>query len=308
MKYFLLLLGLVFTISSLKAQSGLDIFSYSKTKLEVQIVKKGKLDSLKSFEKVVLEGLGSKIPFYHFINKKNKDKKYAILLHGLGGNKMFWIYPSKPYLQYTENLTSIKDQLLDLGFNIVIIDAKFHGERSYEIDFRDPSYLTPERSGDIGDAGLFYEMMVETVKEVRLVMDYIEKNQDKSIEFNVVGYSMGGNLAILLNAVDERVKSIVACVPPLERPQSEVESLNWNDDIVKKMKAISPVNYIVDQKAPVALLIGQKDFFTPPEVANSFYKDLPMNDKKLKVYQAGHELPVEYVDEVISWLVEHNKE
>jgi predicted esterase len=65
-------------------------------------------------EKIVIDGYDSKIPYYHFQNKKNQDGQYIILLHGLGGSKEDRVYPSMPYLQWSKNLTAIKDSLLTL--------------------------------------------------------------------------------------------------------------------------------------------------------------------------------------------------
>ena len=91
------------------------------------------IDSVTIFEKVVLDGFDSKIPFYHYMNKRNEEKKYVFLLHGLGDDKEDWVYPSEPYLDWSRNITSIKDSLLTLGYSLIIPDAKFHGERSYEL-------------------------------------------------------------------------------------------------------------------------------------------------------------------------------
>lgn len=285
-----------------------DHFDYKKSDLSAFIADNKAVDSLTQFEKVVLDGFNSKIPFYHYLNKRNSENAYVILMHGLGGNKDYWVNPSMPYLQYTKNLTSIKDSLLQLGFNLVIIDAKFHGERSYELNFRDPSTLPPMRSKNQKDAESFYNMYVSSIKEVRLIMDYVQqKVEDPDMKFNLVGYSMGGAFSLILNNIEDRINSVVACVPPLSRPFSEIESLNLSNEIAVKMKAISPLYSATNQKAPVAMLMGKTDFFIPEQEARTFYDDILIEDKKLKFYDSGHELPNAYIEDVINWITQHNK-
>lgn len=166
MKYFLLLGLVILSYTGAQSQQLNNHFSYEKGKISAQIVENWEIDSLTLYEKVVLDGFSSKIPFYHFLNERKSESSYAILLHGLGGKKDYWVNPSMPYLQFTENLTAIKDSLLNLGFSLVIIDAKYHGERSYELNFRNPALLPPGFSKSQSDARLFYELYNSTIKEV----------------------------------------------------------------------------------------------------------------------------------------------
>ena len=285
-----------------------DHFDYKKSNILARTVESQTVDSLIQLEKIVLDGFNSKIPFYHFLNERNTENAYVILMHGLGGNKNYWVNPSMPYLQYTKNLTAIKDSLLQLGFNLVIIDAKFHGERSYELNFRDPSSLPQMRSKNLDDTQSFYNLYVSSIREIRLIMDYFEHRiQDQNLKFNLIGYSMGGAFSLILNNIEDRINSVVACVPPLSRPFSEIESLNLSNEIAEKMKAISPLYTATNQKAPVAMLMGKTDFFIPEQEARTFYDDILIEDKKLKLYDSGHELPNAYIEDVINWITQHNK-
>ena len=65
------------------------------------------------------------MPFYHYINKDNKDK-FVFLLHGLGSSKDDWLKPRSD--------EKLVDSLVALGYDVIIPDAKFHGERSYEFN------------------------------------------------------------------------------------------------------------------------------------------------------------------------------
>ena len=298
---------LFLSISCVYGQDYKSHFEYEKLDPTAVIVETKTIDSLTQMEKVVLNGFNSKIPFYHFINKRDSENRYAVLIHGLGGNKDYWVNPSMPYLQYTTNLTAIKDSLILHGFSLVIPDAKFHGERSYELNFRNPGSLPPMRSKNIEDAESMYDLYATSVKEIRLIMDYLEQSdQDQKIKFNLIGYSMGGAISLLLNHMDHRIHCVVACVPPMSRPYSEIVELNWPKGISDKLKAISPLYSVADQNAPVAMLMGKSDFFIPEDEAKAFYGNIKMEDKELKFYDSGHELPDAYVDDVIQWILEHN--
>lgn len=283
-------------------------FDYERSNPKAVVVDSRNIDSLTKRHKIVLEGFDSKIPFYHFKNDRNSDNLYVILLHGLGGSKEYWVNPSLPYLQYTKNLTAIKDSLINLGFNIVIPDAKYHGERSYELNFRNPGSLPPGRSKSVSDAEIFYHLYISTIKEVQLIMDYLESiGMETNPEFNLIGYSMGGAFSLILNTIDERLNSVVVCAAPLELPFSETEELNWPTEISEKMKAISPFYYATDQKSPVVMLMGNADSYIPAEEAREFFEQIPIDDKKLKFYTSGHELPANYIRDAISWIAQHIK-
>lgn len=307
MRKLLLVYTILILVTKGHGQNYSNHFDYKKSDPSAIIVETQSVDSLTQLEKVVLDGFNSKIPFYHFLNKRNNKNAYVVLMHGLGGDKNHWVYPRMPYLRYTKNLTKIKDSLLRLGYNLIITDAKFHGERSYELNFRNPGTLPPMRSKNQNDAQSFYNMHVSSIKEIRLIMDYFEqRTHEPAPTFNLIGYSMGGAFSLILNNIEDRVNCVAACVPPMSRPYSETEELNWPRILAEKMKAISPLYCVTDQKSPVLMLMGKKDFFIPEQEARTFYKAISNDDKKLKFYNSGHELPDDYTDEVINWITQHN--
>ena len=248
---------------SAHTQNDVKPFYYEKrVQYSSKVVSEQQVDSLITLDKVVIDGFDSDIPFYHYQNKGERNNHYVFLLHGLGGSKDDWLYPSMPYLQWSKNLTAIKDSLLSLGYNIVLPDAKYHGERSYELNFRPAENLAPMISKNPQDGIYFNNMMTSTVKDIRIIMDYIEKERESSnLTFGLIGYSMGSSVAILLNASDDRIKYVVACVPPLNHPEKELQELNWPQNIKNSLKVVTPQNYAAFQQSPILLLMGKNDFF-----------------------------------------------
>ena len=309
MRNYITLFFILFSLKQAYCQTETNSFDYNK---EIErsgvVVQRQKIDSVKIFEKVVLDGFDSKIPFYHYLNESYDEKKYVFLLHGLGDTKENWVYPSEPYLDWSRNITSIKDSLLSLGYSLLIPDAKFHGERSYELGFRPPASLPPDVSRNIEDSQLFETMMTSTVKDLRIMMDYIQTCSAEPVRsFDIIGYSMGGNLAILLSVFDERISSVVACVPPINLPARGLESFDWPQDIIQGQINITPMTYGNLQSSPILLLMGNQDFFSTEEEVSEFFDKIPIQDKKLKYFDSGHILPNEYKLDAIKWIVDHKK-
>lgn len=308
MKYLYTFFLFIICTCQVTSQISTDLFNYvKKVNNSVRIVQNKQLDSVTDFEKITLDGFDSKIPFYHFINKRSKSKKYTILLHGLGGSKNDWMYPSKPYLEWSENLTSIKDSLISLGYSLIIPDAKYHGERSYELNFRPAEELPPILSKNEKDGKHFEILMSSTTKDIRIIMDYLElRFENSNLKFGVIGYSMGGAISILLNASDNRITSIVACAPPLNHPEKELLKFNWSEEIKNGLSNVTPSNYSVFQKSPIMLLMGKNDFFYTEKEVSTFIKEISNTKKKLKYFDSGHVLPSEYKLDAIRWITKHN--
>jgi dienelactone hydrolase len=210
-------------------------------------------------------------------------------------------------LEWSENLKAIKDSLLSLGYSIIIPDAKYHGERSYELGFRPAEELPPLFSKNEKDGKHFEILMTSTVKDVRIIMDYLQfRHETPALTFGIIGYSMGGALAILLNASDNRISSVVACVPPLNHPEKELEDFSWSEQINKGLADVTPINYSIFQKSPIMLLMGNNDFFYTEEEVSSFFENVPIKEKKIKYFDSGHILPNEYKTDAIGWITKHN--
>jgi dienelactone hydrolase len=267
-----------------------NFFEYDKgIDRAVTVVQRYAIDSVTTVEKIVVNGYDSKVPFYLFHNSNIDDSKYVMLLNGLGDSKEDWVYPSEPYLEWSRNTRSIKDSLLSLGFSIIIPDIKFHGERSYELNFRSPASLPPIISRYEDDSKLFEILISSTVKDLRIIMDYIQDRENGQTQaFGVIGYSLGGNLAILLSVSDSRISSVVGCVAPINLPKNGLEVFDGSEEVIQGQWNITPMQYVESQKSSIILLMGKTDPYTSLEDLNSFYEGIPMKDKELKLFDSGH--------------------
>ena len=248
--------------------------------------------------KIVIDGWDSKVPFF-IVQPSEPTNQFVILLHGLGDSKEGWI--TRRVSELSKNYVSLKDSLLQLGYSVIIPDAKYHGERSFEANFAPPSTLLVPSKLDMIEA-----MWVTTVKDLRLIMDYIELVTNENATFEVVGYSMGGMLAIMLNSSDNRLNSTVACVAPLDIPKVATNVFAWNDiDAAESLDLISPQNYASTQLSPICLLMGESDFYYTADEAKAFYNQILVDDKRIEFYESGHYLPTDFVATAINWLTTH---
>ena len=248
--------------------------------------------------KIVMNGWDSKVPFF-IVQPKMATNRFVILLHGLGDSKEGFI--TRRVSELSKNYILLKDSLLQLGYSVIIPDAKYHGERSFESNFAPPSTLLLPAKLDMIKA-----MWVTTVKDLRLLMDFIETATSEDKSFDVIGYSMGGMLAIMLNSSDERLNSAVACVAPLDIPKVVTTVFGWNDtEAAESLDLISPKNYASTQLSPICLIMGDTDFFYTEDEARTFHSKVKLEDKKIEFYNAGHYLPTDFVANAINWLTTH---
>lgn len=132
----LLAFALTFSSTVLFAQEiTTDLNYFPKVEFNDKIVGSTIDDKGTTFEKIVLDGFDSKIPFYIIKPKNGKEGEFVILLHGLTGNKDNWVDPTT---SLSEKYVKLKDLLLTRGYSVIIPDAKYHGERSYEANFASP--------------------------------------------------------------------------------------------------------------------------------------------------------------------------
>jgi len=117
----------------------------------------------------------------------------------------------------------------------------------------------------------------------------------KDVDMNrigLVGYSMGGMDSFCLLSVEPRIKTAVACVPPL---------LN------EGYGPASPIDYswgIGDK--PFLMLMGCKDdMYDPAKVEASYRAYIGRRTTKLIWYDESHTLTDKSVPDALAWVKEH---
>ncbi len=297
MRLFLLQLTLVFTYHLSIAQEPTADFTYIKNDgFNESIVKNDTSDLGEVFQKIVIDGYDSRFPFYLIQPENNPKNRFVILLHGAGGTKDSWIRASS---SLSSRYVRLKDSLLSLGFAVVIPEYKYYGERSYEIDFAHPNGLMSKK-----DYRKSLNLFTTTVRDIRIIMDYLEsKSEQKPIGFHAIGYSRGSKMAIYLNSVDYRLKSIVACVPALGSKRLLGERFDTDPAVLNQLLSVHDLfRYTKLQKSSIGLLVGNTDRFYTVQEAKDFYNELTTKRNYLKIYDSGHILPDSFIEDAINFI------
>jgi pimeloyl-ACP methyl ester carboxylesterase len=216
----------------------------------------------------------------------SKPFPLVIGLHGLGRTHVRWWQSElrgRPTLESTHLVTSLA---LDRGYAVVALDARRHGAR------RDPDTKPSDLLWDMkiwGKREPYEQMIVETVKEYRQLIDALSVNPTLDTKnLRAAGYSMGAQMAMLLAAHDERIKSVAAMVPP------------HLDDKVARVSPRRSVSGLVGKQ--VWLLSADEDEYASKDQNATLFDTLPTSDKKHIRFTSGHALPPNYVEALRDWL------
>lgn len=218
----------------------------------------------------------------------NKEK-YPVLVgvHAMGRSYPRWYKDELKGRPTTTSVNKITELALAKGYAVVAIDARYHGKRKLEDKPLSSIWNNLHYFGNKSD---YQDMIVNTVIDNRVLFDWIEQQPElDSQSISVAGYSMGGQVSLLLGAVDNRVKQIAAIVPPyLEDTVATVATKNLVAEIDKNVR--------------VLIVYGENDDVASPQQNRGLQDKMEVTDKRLMAFDADHILPVEYVDDVANWL------
>ncbi|BEP18557.1 alpha/beta hydrolase [Pyrofollis japonicus] len=224
-------------------------------------------------------------------------KKTVIAIHGYTSSKWDTGY-MKPVLEL----------LAKSGYNVAMFDFRAHG--SSEGEYTTLGYTE-----------------IEDYKEI---ISWI-KNQfpDKAVKIGVIGYSMGGAVSIMLNALEDRVDATIADSPYINIVSS---GKRWIKRIKGPMRyllllsypliirfasriakvdvdALNMMNYADKLKKPLLVIAGKEDDLVSLDEVKKFYEKAVSSGKHVELWitDARHvesilKYPQEYREKVISFL------
>ncbi|MEO2004445.1 MAG: alpha/beta fold hydrolase [Candidatus Poribacteria bacterium] len=247
--------------------------------LDAAIVGQTEFDTQTRYKVVFRGSRDEMVPGYMSIPKQGaRPFPCVLLLHGYGSRKERW-------WEDTYSSTLLTERLIALGYAIFALDAKYHGERTSLNNYEPPSRMFGR-----GWNARLRSLAVETTIDYRRGLDWLETREEIDTErVGAIGYSMGGMMVFYLAALDERVDVAVACVPPMVGSPL--------------FAPIRVASHTAD--TPFALLVGADDGWYDAALAASILTRIPATEKTLKVYDSGHRLPAEYVDDAVEWVRMH---
>lgn len=221
---------------------------------------------------------GSTIPF--ILVKPNKWRPVPVLfaLHGMTASKEVFLT-----LGEYGKAGDLTLKVLKAGYALAAPDFRMHGERQ-EVAYPDfQSYFNAV-------VGNWESMYNNSYSDFKICLEYLESRQDiNTNRMGLSGYSMGGQTTFKLAAdYPEKFKVVVACVPPVLKdlpisgvPQASAPQITTLPFIM--MSASEDTNYTMEE-------------------AVWLYRLIPSPNKKMMIYDSGHDLPLEYTDDILTWL------
>ncbi|MDF2176896.1 alpha/beta fold hydrolase [Aliiglaciecola sp. CAU 1673] len=213
---------------------------------------------------------------------------YPLLLgvHAMGRSYPRWWLDSlngNPTVTQVHRIGEVASQK---GYVVVALDARFHGKR------KDPQKSLKSIMLDLylwGEKNLYEDMVRKTAMDYRVLLDYLKQQpQFANSSVTVAGYSMGGQISLLLGALDNRVDNIIAIVPP------------YLDDKVAMVAPKNLVNLIEDK--PVLLVTADDDENASIADNDSLFSAITSPQKQRLQFPGGHILPPDYVQSLEAFL------
>lgn len=201
----------------------------------------------------------------------------VLLLHGLTGNKSQWLEDD-----FTHG-GELSAALLQQGYAVLALDAQYHGDRAVYNDHIDAGEMVFKRGWGVRYAN----MLTQSVVDYRRAIDYLAtRDEIDSSRIGLVGYSMGGHMAFILGAVEERIQATVACVVPHSAGMP-----------------MAAAAFARDMGAdPLLLLMAKNDQFYSVDEAMALFDAVPGDVKTIRFYDSGHSLPAGYTADAVQWL------
>jgi len=166
------------------------------------------------------------------------------------------------------------------GYVVISIDARYHGKR------KDPDRTLRSIMNDLhffGDKSDYEAMIRDTVLDHRVLLDWIERQNNLDMtKIRVAGYSMGGQIALILGSIDGRVSEVISIVPP------------FVDDKIARVAPKNLVSLLGDK--PVLLITADNDENAKEKENDFLFSLMPGANKERIDFEGGHILPEGYVD------------
>ena len=232
-------------------------------------------------ETVVLDGPdGSPVPAFLAVPTGSPGPHpVVLLLHALNGSKGdFWATGTP--------LDSLREALHAAGFAVLALDAPNHGGRLYENDFNDPPHLVLS-----GQGARLRDMSTHSVIEHRRALDYLATRDDIDAgRIGALGFSQGAMHTLYLSAVDPRVSAAVIWATPMRK----------NDP------PFYPGHFAQRAQTDAVLVIaGTDDPFYSVAEAETVFGLVPTDEKRLVLFEGGHQARLAEVSTAVEWLSEH---
>lgn len=278
-----------YTVFGLKAykvtvQELEELYSYQKQAVNVDLtaLEKGQFNiTFNSFDGEQVYG--------QLIYPKSADPSQPIPIligvHGMGRTYVRWVEGEFKDTDTLEQTDELANMALARGYAVLAIDSRNHGKRkNLDYNIKDVMY-------DLwfwGKKEPYENMIIDSVKDHRVLLDWVvTQPQFDQNSISVAGYSMGGQISLILASMDERISKVLSIVPPASK------------DTVAR---VSPLNFVTRLNTEkVWLVTADNDEHASVEDNSVLYDALNVLDKHHIEIAGGHILPEGYYKQLTGW-------
>jgi len=203
----------------------------------------------------------------------------ALLLHPMGRDQHIWWSKDNPIKG-----GAITDLLREQGFLVVTLDARRHGQRTVDdIDLK--TLLARAHSQE---RRLYNDMIIGSVRDHRLVLQWAHQQWPEIQQVVAVGYSMGAQMSLLLARFEPAINHVLAMVPPY------VDQAN---------SPVAPRHHLPHISAQsVTLFTADQDPYANDDQNDQLFELLNSEQKRRHRFDSGHVLPPEYLPQAMQVL------
>jgi cephalosporin-C deacetylase-like acetyl esterase len=260
-------------------QSIVQFYEYDRNiPLDAQIVSNENYEGANK-QKIIFRGVNnSQVPSLLIVPKDGQLTHPIVLIaDGLGGEKNWWVDDKSFSLGGL-----VTKSLLKKGFAVMVCDAVFHGERSWENSYSSQPWPW-------NYPYTFRHIVMQTGIEYRRAIDYLTTRADiDTSRIGMMGISMGGVITFALSSIDSRIKSAIAGLTP---PFKEYE-----------FQSIAPSTFASRvQVNSFLMFIGTKDELYSTNEARKLFDMISVKKKEFIEYNTGHYVSKEYADMASEW-------
>ncbi len=193
--------------------------------------------------------------------------------------------------------------LAAVGYQVVIPDAIYHGERK----------VLPEYSHD-ATIEFFWDVVFKNIEEYSIMADELaDKYNADPKRIAVMGNSMGGFTSAGIFAHNKDVKALVVfngcCGWEHFNKKQEITVTEKLETVEKKVKELDPMNHLnALTDRPILLLHGDGDTLVPIDSQRIFYNELSTKYNKkerinlIEYPGLNHVVTTNMMEETINWL------
>lgn len=261
-----------------------ELYSYQKQNVNVDltILEDGQFSIMfNSFDGEQVHG--------RLIYPENADLSQPIPIligvHGMGRSYVRWAESEFKGSDTAEQTDELANMALARGYAVLAIDSRNHGKR------KNPDYNIKDVMYDLwfwGKKEPYENMIIDSVKDHSVLLDWVvSQPQFDTNNISVAGYSMGGQISLILASLDKRISKVLSIVPPA------------SEETVARVSPLSFVKRLTTEK--VWLVTADNDEYASAEDNSILYDAFNVPNKHHIVVAGEHILPEGYYKELKGW-------